>query len=184
MNDNKKKIILSLIGVFLLVVIVGTGTYAWFKWRSTAEENVNVNLTASSIITFIGGTDIVGELEPVLNKEDGVMKQIKITSDVPGNSFNLYMKINSLPDELKDSTFLWAIYKGNTYIGGDSFINYNTGDDITLLNNVEISSDSTDIYKIYYWIDGSVVNNSNMMNKTVKLSLYATGNSGTVNEIG
>ncbi len=183
MNNKRKRILLSLIGMFLFVVMFGTGTYAWFKWRSTAEQNVNVNLTASSTITFIGGPDIIGELEPVLNKEEGVLKQIKITSDIPGNRFSLYMKINSLPDELKNSTFLWAIYKGNEYIDGDNFENYNNDDNIVLLSDVQISSDSTDVYNIYYWIDGSVVNNSNMMNKTVKLSLYATGESGVINEI-
>ncbi len=183
MNNKRKRILLSLSGMFLATVMLGTGTYAWFKWRSTAEQNVNVNLTASSTITFIGGTDIVGELEPVLNKEDGTLKKIEITSDTPGNRFSLYMKINSLPDELKNSTFLWAIYKGDEYIDGDSFENYNNNDNIVLLNDVQISSESKDEYNIYYWIDGSVVNNNNMMNKTVNLSLYATGESGAINEI-
>lgn len=181
--NNNKKIIILLSSIFLLVVIAIAGTYAWFKWRSTAEQNVNVNLTASSVITFIGGHDIIGELKPVLSKEKGTIKRIKVTSDMPGNRFNLYMKINELPEELKDSTFLWAIYKGSTYIDGDNFENYNNDDNIILLNNVQIPSDSTDVYNIYYWIDGSVINNNEMMNKTVKLSLYATGESGAINEI-
>ncbi len=63
-NSNKSKIIISVIGVISLVIIVGASTYAWFKWRTTQEQTVNVNLTATSVITFVGGSHINGYLDP------------------------------------------------------------------------------------------------------------------------
>lgn len=180
---KKKKIITILSLSVLPLLVVSAGTYAWYIWQTNNTQNISISLTASSTITFNGGTDIVGQLEPVLDKEDGIVKTISITSDASGNSFNLNMKINSLPSELKSTSFLWAIYKGNELIDSDNFSTYNNNDNIVLLNNREISSSSTDTYTIYFWINGNVSNNANMMNKTVSLSLYATGETGSVNEI-
>ena len=181
--NNKKKIIISLTSIFLLVVIASVGTYAWFKWRTTLEQTVNVNLTASSVITFIGGPDITGYLDPAYNYFDGTKKDVKITSELPGSTFNLYMKINELPDELKESFFLWAIYKGDEYIDGDNFENYNVNDNIPLLLNREITTNKYDEYTLYLWLDATVDYDSTIANKRVELSLYATGESGTVNEL-
>ena len=98
---KKKKIITILSLSVLPLLVVAAGTYAWYIWQTNNTQNISISLTASSTITFNGGTDIVGQLEPVLDKEDGIVKTISITSDASGNSFNLNMKINSLPSELK-----------------------------------------------------------------------------------
>lgn len=181
--DNKKKIIISLTSLFLLVVIASVGTYAWFKWRTTLEQTVNVNLTATSVITFIGGPDINGYLDPAYNYFDGTRKDVKITSELPGSTFNLYFKINELPDELKETWFLWAIYKGDEYIDGDNFSTYNVNDNIPLLLNRTIPVDEYDTYSLYLWLDGEVDYDSSIANKRVSLSLYATGDNGSVNEL-
>lgn len=183
-GNVKKSILLSLGFVMILFLIIGTGTYAWFKWSSTASENVNVQLTADTVITFNGGTAITGNFMPVLNKEDGIIKTISITSATAGNTFSLYMNIDLLPEEFKSTSVLWAIYKDNVYINGDTFENYETGDtDIVLFEDAVVPSSSTDVYTIYYWIDGSVINSADMMNKKVKLTLYATGSNGAINEL-
>lgn len=179
----KNKRIITLLLLVLPLIVVSAGTYAWYVWQTNDNQNVSVSLTASSSITFNGGTDLVGELEPVLYKEDGIIKTISITSDTSGNNFNLYMKINSLPDELKSTSLLWAVYNDDEFINGDNFSTYNNNDNIVLLSDREISSNSTDTYTIYFWIDGNVLNNNNMMNETISLSLYATGEISSVNEI-
>ena len=179
----KKRFVLSIIGVFLLIMLVGTATYAWFKWRSTAQENVNVNLTVTSVITFIGGPDINGYLDPAYSYLGGTRKDVKITSELPGSTFNLYMKINKLPDELKEDFFLWAIYKGNEYIEGGNFDNSNAGDNVTLLLDREIPVDTYDTYSLYLWLDAEEDYDSSIANKIVDFSLYATGNNGAVNEV-
>ena len=181
MLKNKRYIILLIV---VLILLLGGATYAWYVWNSSSEENINVSLTASSVITFDGGPDISGELEPVLTKEEGIIKEFSITSASFGDRFSLYMDIKSLPNEYKQTYFYWAIYNGNTLIESDDFHSYNTGDtDILLLDNVLISNGSTDTYTIYFWIDASVPNDSNIAGKTVELSIHATGTSGAVLEV-
>lgn len=181
--DNKRKIIITSTGLFLLVVIAITGTYAWFKWRTTLEQTVNVNLTATSVISFAGGQDITGILDPVYTYTDGISKNVRITSELPGSTFNLYFKINSLPEELQEDFLLWAIYKGNEYITGGNFSTYNVNDNISLLLNRSIPVDSYDTYTVYFWLDAAEDLDPSIGSKGVSLSLYATGESGTVNEL-
>ena len=41
----------------LLTVVVSTGTYAVYKWRSTVGLDVSITVTEDIVITFNGGTD-------------------------------------------------------------------------------------------------------------------------------
>ena len=170
-------------GMFITIILTGTATFAWYKWRTTTEQTVNINLTATSVITFVGGQDIVGILDPVYNYSDGISKTVRITSELPGSTFNLYFKINSLPEELQEDYFLWAIYNGNQYIAGGDFSEYNVDDNIPLLINRSISANSYDTYTLYFWLDAGEDLDSTIANKTVSLSLYATGETGSVNEL-
>ena len=181
--DNKKKIIISLTSLFLLVVVASVGTYAWFKWRTTAEETVNINLTATSVITFVGGTDITGVLEPARSYREGIKKEVRITSELPGSTFNLYLKINSLPEGLKGSFFIWTVYKGNENVGSGNFANASVGDNVVILLNRSIPANTYDTYTLYLWLDASAeINPNNIGNNVVDFDLYATGDSGSVNE--
>ncbi len=181
--DNKRKIIITSTGLFLLVVIAITGTYTWFKWRTTLEQTVNVNLTATSVISFAGGTDITGYLDPVYDYNNGTKKDIRITSELPGSTFNLYLKVNTLPEELQEDFFLWAIYKGDTYIDGGNFENVSENDNIVLLLNRSIPVDTFDTYSLYLWLDANEDISPSVGGKRVDFDLYATGESGTVNEL-
>ena len=181
--NNRRKIIITSISIFLSAIICITGTYAWFKWRTTTEQTVNINLTATSVITFVGGQDVTGYLVPAYVASNGTSKNIRITSELPGSTFNLYFKIKSLPEELQEDFFLWAIYKGNQYIDGGNFETYNVNDNIPVLLNRSISADSYDTYTLYFWLDAAEDYDSTIANKTVSLSLYATGESGIVNEL-
>ena len=98
-KSNKSKVIISVVGVISLAVIVILSTYAWFKWRTTNDEIVNINLVGSSTITFYGGPNINAILEPSYDKEDGVSKTIRIKGDVSGSEFSLYLRLNELPEE-------------------------------------------------------------------------------------
>ena len=183
-NSNKSKIIISVIGVISLVIIVGASTYAWFKWRTSLEQTVNVNLTATSVITFVGGSHINGYLDPAFEYSGGNKKDIKITSELPGSTFNLYLKVKAIPEELQGEYFLWAIYKGSEYINGGDFSEVNAGDDVTLFENRTIPVDVYDTYSLYLWLDAEEDFTTDIMNKVVDFDLYATGDSGSVNELG
>ena len=75
---NKKKIITYLI-IFLVVILLLAGaTYTWFKWRSSNNTNVRItiNNTSDLVITFDGGSNVTGTLEPTLTKEEGIVKNV------------------------------------------------------------------------------------------------------------
>ena len=184
MNNNKKKLFILVISIIMSLLVASAGTYAWFKWRTTSEETVNINLTATSVVSFIGGQDITGVLEPVYSYTDGIKKDVKIISELPGSTFSLYLKVNSLPEEVKGDFFEWAIYNGNQYINGGNFENNNEGDNIVLLLNRMISANNYDKYSLYIWMDANKDIDSSVGGKKVDFDLYATGDSGSVNELG
>ena len=181
-KNDKNKIIMSVVGIISLVIVVATATYAWYVWHSSANQNVNFRLTATSTITFYGGTDIERILEPVFDKEDGIVKTIRISSTASGDEFSLYLNLNVLPGELEDASFKWAIYKGNQLINNSDFGGAAQGDVVTLLTDEEISTDEYDEYTLYLWLDAYEDNNYSMSGQTVDFDLYATGNSGVLDE--
>ena len=181
-KNDKNKIVISVVGIISLVIVVATATYAWYVWHSSSSQNVNINLTASSTITFYGGTDIEGILEPVYDKEDGIVKTIRISSNATGDEFSLYLKLNTLPSDLEDASFKWAIYKGNQLINNGDFGGTAQGDVVTLLTDEEISTDEYDEYTLYLWLDANEDNDYSMSGQTVDFDLYATGNSGVLDE--
>ena len=176
MKKKKNLFIILFIGV-IVIAASSYATYSWFKWRSSSSDAITVNLSGGSTVTFTSGPDIVGSLSPVANYDDGIMKEVRVTSNTSGNTFNLYLSVNEIADELRDESFKWAIYNGNTYIDGGNFSNVNAGDEITILSNRIIPNGTEDVYYVYFWIDSNVENSSDMINKNVDmtLSVYKNG---------
>lgn len=174
---SKKKISIYLIVIAIVIAMLSLSTYSWYKWHSSSNNTISVALSGGSRITFIDGPDISDSLTPVANYYDGIVKTFKVSSDGPGNTFDLYLKINTIPNELKDASFKWAIYKDDAYINGGDFSTCNDGDDVILLDDRAISFDTEDVYTIYFWIDSLEENDPGMSGKTVDFNLYAIGNS-------
>lgn len=171
----KKKNAIIIIIVLIIVAMVGTisfATYSWFKWRSTSNDAITVSLSGDSTVTFTAGPNITGSLSPVANYSDGIMKEVRVTSNSSGNTFDLYLSINSIDTALRSSAFKWAIYSGNTYLDGGDFSDCFAGDEVVLLQNRAISNGSEDVYNIYFWIDSNVENSSDMINKGIDMTLH------------
>jgi len=171
-----KKVIIGL--TILIILLIGT-SYAWWQWNSSS--NTNISLTVDGInVTYNGGSDITGiNLIPVSSKEKGVEDNTAILKTVTASSNQtLYMDLNleleTLPDGLKDSSFVWELYNGNTLVSNGNFASNNQGDVIKLAKGQTITSTTT-TYNLYIWIDGTVPNPSSMMNQTFKFVLSANG---------
>ena len=95
--DNKKFIF----GVIALLLLMIGGTYAYYKWSSTENINVNVKIEGGSV-TFNGGSNITGVLIPTATKEGGIKKDITVKADTVGATMNLYMDLTTMPTELKE----------------------------------------------------------------------------------
>ena len=65
---NNKGLIIGIIG--LIVVMIG-GTYAYYRWSSSDNININISIEGSTV-TFNGSTNITGVLIPTSSKEEGI----------------------------------------------------------------------------------------------------------------
>ncbi|UKI26616.1 MAG: hypothetical protein L6V91_07570 [Bacilli bacterium] len=93
-----------IIGIILLLVIMVGSTYAFYKWNSSDNMDVDVKIEGATV-TFNGGDDITGTLIPVSKKEEGIKKDIKVKASAEGATFNLYMSLTTMTDRLKRGIF-------------------------------------------------------------------------------
>ena len=187
MNNNKKKVyIITGVSLLLLLVII-SGTYAWYTWTTSNSDVTNIVAdVGAATVTFDGGSDISANLRPVSDKSKGIVKNINVKADTEGLVFNMYLDITSIDTDLKDESFRYELYKGNTKVKegnfSDSYLTSNTvtctknnTNHIVLLTNESISTSKTS-YTLYIWIDGENYTNPNtMMNKTFSFKLHADG---------
>ena len=172
---NKYKIYM-IISIIILIISVGT-SLAWYVWSSTNNALVNLDVCTPTI-SFAGGSTINGiDIIPVLNKEDGTIKDIEVkksgncTKDV---TMNLYLELTTLPTELADSSFVYELYKNNTKVSNGNFSGKIEGSTITILPN-EVLNTSKDLYTLYIYIDGTKDNPIEMAGKNFLFKLWGSG---------
>ena len=183
--DNKKFII----GVILLLLLMIGGTYAYYKWSSSDNMNVNVKIGGGTV-TFDGGTNITSTIMPTATKEEGIKKDITVKASKEGVTINLYMDLTTIPSELKEKSFEYEIYyNGTTLVKKGNFGVYNSNTNtsgisyatsgvttLTLFTGRDVSTSNTDKYTLYLWFNGKDYTNPNtMQSKKLSFDLYATG---------
>lgn len=183
--DNKKFII----GVILLLLLMICGTYAYYKWSSSDNMNVNVKIDGGTV-TFDGGTNITSTIMPTATKEEGIKKDITVKASKEGVTINLYMDLTTIPSELKEKSFEYEIYyNGTTLVKKGNFGVYNSNTNtsgisyatsgvttLTLFTGRDVSTSNTDKYTLYLWFNGKDYTNPNtMQSKKLSFDLYATG---------
>ena len=174
--DNKKFII----GVILLLLLMIGGTYAYYRWSSSNNMDVNVKIDGGTV-TFDGGTNITSTIMPTSSKEEGIKKDITVKANREGATMNLYMDLTTMPEELKEKSFIYELYyNDNSLVTKGNFkdINYSSNGTttLTLFTGRDISTNTTDKYTLYLWFNGKDYDNpETMQNKTLSFDLYATG---------
>ena len=199
---ERKKFILYVIGVLMTIVVVSGLTYAFYVWRSSSSVDVIINFdnTSQTVVTFYGGDSITGKITPTGYVYEGRVKQMSIESSLIANdTFNLYLKINQLPNELKVNYFKWQLVSCNLVSNHNcassatvnesgnfsttslsDFYDSTTGD--YLLLEDEPIPRHLDLY-LYLWIDGNVDNDLSIGDKDINFDIYAKGTSvGTYTE--
>lgn len=191
---NKAKLFM-IIGISVLLLAIIGSTLAYYVWvTSSAQETKITTSIGSAYVYFDGGGSIENaKLRPVSDKSKGVTKTISVKSNVSGIKWNLYLDLVSLPDELKEESFKYALYIGSSVIKEGNFssasITSNTSNctvnnttHITLVNNASVST-STTTYTLYIWIDGANYENPmDMMNKSFSFKLHADGTGAVIQE--
>ena len=178
-----------LIIVFILSIL---GSFAFFSWGSDDSNNTNVSFDVVAETVYIeydAGSDIEGaNLYPVDDKSDGISKDITVKTDKVSSkpvTFNLYLDLTDVPEELMDDSFKWAIYRDNELVASDSITknivecSKNNTNHIVLVNNETVDT-TLKKYTLYLWIDGNMTNPDTMMNKSLKVKLHADGENALI----
>ena len=186
-KNNKAKIYMIFSLIVLVIVVIVSGTYAYYVWTTSDSDTTKIVAgIGAATVTFDGGSDISANLRPVSDKSKGIVKNISVKADTEGLVFNMYLDITSIDTGLKDESFRYELYKGDTKVKegnfSDSYLTSNTvtctknnTNHIVLLTNESISTSKTS-YTLYIWIDGENYTNPNtMMNKTFSFKLHADG---------
>ena len=188
---NNKGLIIGIIG--LIIVMIG-GTYAYYRWNSTSNINVSVKISGNTV-TFVGGSNVTGTLTPVDSKEEGIKKDITVKANEAGSTMSLYMDLTTMPNELKEESFVYELYYNDTtLVKKGNFKAYNASSNasgityassgvttLTLFTDRVVNT-TTDKYTLYLWFNGKDYTNPNtMQNKTLSFDLYATGKNATLN---
>ena len=189
--ENNKGLIIGIIG--LIIVMIG-GTYAYYRWNSTSNINVSVKISGNTV-AFAGGSNVTGTLTPVDSKEEGIKKDITVKANEAGSTMSLYMDLTTMPNELKEESFVYELYYNDTtLVKKGNFKAYNASSNasgityassgvttLTLFTDRNVNT-TTDKYTLYLWFNGKDFTNPNtMQNKTLSFNLYATGKNATLN---
>ena len=171
MTKEKKYMIIALI--ILMVIVVSTGTYAWFTWKSTSNTSLTMSVGKLADVIFTSGNDIsTSTLSPVFNYTDGELTTFSINNrDTSGTIINYGVKLNitSIATELKSTSLKYVLLKNNTKVKEGDFSTISTGS--TTIYSDSISSNGTTDFKFYLYIDANIENNLSMMNKTLSGTL-------------
>ena len=182
---NNKGLIIGIIG--LIIVMIG-GTYAYYRWNSTSNINVSVKISGNTV-TFVGGSNVTGTLTPVDSKEEGIKKDITVKASEAGSTMSLYMELTTMPNELKEESFVYELYYNDTtLVKKGNFKAYNASSNasgityassgvttLTLFTDRNVNT-TTDKYTLYLWFNGKDYTNPNtMQSKKLSFDLYATG---------
>ena len=164
------------IGILIVLIsLVGLmGTYAWFTWKSSSNTNVTLSIGNLADVTFTSGPDInISNLAPVYNYTDGVSTTFTVrnTNSTDSLLYKVKLEITSIANELKDESFKYTLLKDNKEVKTGNLKDAVNGNTLILntssLDKGSTSSPKISTFKLYFWIDGNMENNSNMMNKSL-----------------
>ena len=164
------------IGIFILLIslVSSAGTYAWFTWISPSNTSVTLSIGNLADVTFTSGPDInISNLAPVYNYTDGVSTTFTVrnTNSTDSLLYKVKLEITSIANELKDESFKYTLLKDNKVVKTGNLKDAVSGNTLILntssLDKGSTSSPKTSTFKLYFWLDGNMENNSNMMNKSL-----------------
>ena len=164
------------IGIFILLIslVSSAGTYAWFTWISPSNTSVTLSIGNLADVTFTSGPDInITNLAPVYNYTDGVSTTFTVrnTNSTDSLLYKVKLEITSIANELKDESFKYTLLKDNKEVKTGNLKDAISGNTLILntssLDKGSTSSPKISTFKLYFWIDGNMENDSNMMNKSL-----------------
>ena len=184
---NNKYFIVALVAL-LIVLVIGTGTYAWLTWSSPNTTKLTVKIGNIADVIFDNGKEInTTSLAPVFTYDQGEKTSFSIVKRSTATSANIdytiTLNITSIAAELKVASFKYVLLNGNQVVRQGDFSSASSGGTISL--NSSTLTDTRADFTFYIYIDGNTENNANMMNKEFKatINVSASEGSNTINAV-
>ena len=184
---NNKYFIVALVAL-LIVLVIGTGTYAWLTWSSPNTTKLTVKIGNIADVIFDNGKEInTTSLAPVFTYDQGEKTSFSIVKRSTATSANIdytiTLNITSIAAELKVASFKYVLLNGNQVVRQGDFSSASSGDAISLSSST--LTDTRADFTFYIYIDGNTENNANMMNKEFKatINVSASEGSNTINAV-
>ncbi len=178
--DKKKKLIISILGVLVIIILVAGATYAYFRF-STNGGNVESTSGKLDIDYNISESNLTGVLIPSATRSGGVMENVtaKLRTGSVDGAINLYIN----PTEVVGIPLGALSYDVDVIDTSSNVINHYSGDFSTATIGtpykiVDAYDLSTNLltFNIYIWLDGSKINNDNF-NSTNHFNAVITADS-------
>lgn len=179
--NKNKKIILT---IFLMLIIIISGTVAWLTWKSKESSLVltvgEVNGPTISLYPY----QFNGTLSPVLSYESVDYVQVEATNNRSEKvKAKLFYNIKSIDSVLISSDVKYTVTSSDSKNG--TYTEYVTGDFSSAsaggtqdVANISIPANSNKFYRVYVWLDGNGSNSTAMQNKNLSIELRAEFMSG------
>ena len=192
MDNSKRKVLGSVLGIIIFIICIMSLSYAWYRWRS-ANTDVDIGIHEGGLKFVYSNNNILesSNLSPILDYKDesyyennnsSLIYADYTTTNTTNDTYKMIIKLNitELSDALKDSSFKWVLLEkeGDSYskvieegdfsslIVGSNILN----EGIYVAPSSPVGSTSRD-YRFVIYIDGNMENSSGMMNSTIKSSL-------------
>lgn len=161
---KKAKLIGTIFGIILFMVLIAGFTYAWVSWKS---DNININGTSKcfnidyGISQQIGSASEKGSLEMTSSYSEGLSAKVSLAlksncANVPGTA-TLYLNTSSASSNILKGALKYTVVSNETILSSGVI---NTTKKITLLSDISVTSTIPTTYTVYVWLDGSIADNS------------------------
>ena len=178
MFKDKRKILGSILGSLMFLVVILALTYAFYIWRGD-NTLVTFNINDSYSYCEVGEERTFEGIGPVLDYRDGIYQTFVVNN--AGNSdttFSLTLEITSIDEALLSESFQYKLVADTSggsnncadlsnnncvEIGTGNFANFRVGAN-TLFSSVSLASHSRYQYYLFLYIDGNMENDTAMRN--------------------
>lgn len=169
----KRDKVLILVAITSIVLLLSSGTYAYWTWRSADTANTTVNFTLKSAFSCsadgggsITPSDSITIVPSTCTNTSHVIKRTvttKVTLDSAVSAetvyLNMWLYVNSINSYLAGtSNFKYALTTSSAncttgVVKTGNFSGTTTGSKVNLLSNVAKTATANDTYYLWIWLD-------------------------------
>ena len=162
--------------ILVLILSVLSVSFAYFGANIIKNGDNKTDINTGSLKLKISDDSVnIDDLLPVYdsNYRTSYKKEFTITNEENLNACSkIYLKLNSIDEELKSKYLKYILIKDNEEVYGD----FNSTSDKLLLKGEYIESNDSNNYTLYIWISYDENENQiNMLGKSLEASIYVEG---------